>query len=425
MSLSTELSSRDVVKALETLSDAKTKILVFHLGVETYILQNIESRYNAESHKIHAIQAWLDQDSEASWEKIVFGLIEIKMNVLAKQIATQHCSQLLDATMALRESTNIHTTQEFSTVPSPAAIPSVINSRLTATHTAPDGDRQWLSVISRGWYGRCHGNNCAQKGYGRHGLVNGIWPSNCGQFPSAIQRAKLQLEKRFVDLICDAQRQICEKEMHDRQFLDRFRNCLLLLPLPNKAIHINVFLDEILAAKDAKKLLAIICLHSDYRNHEILYHIITRFCGATLQKNMQKYCKQLEEFQMATTVDVYISAMPPEEQQQVAKGTLSEMAVKIGKPSSRCTLYEIQKLAEAITELSYLSFHGLYVGSVSPNRVVVVIRFPSSAMGWLLAVMTLEFMHTHLLTEVSVDKKCLTLLKADKNILVYRYNLLL
>ena len=38
-------SSQAVVKALQTLSDKKTKQLVFHLGVDTYILENIETRY--------------------------------------------------------------------------------------------------------------------------------------------------------------------------------------------------------------------------------------------------------------------------------------------------------------------------------------------------------------------------------------------
>ena len=92
------------MKALETLSDEKTKNLVFHLSVDMYIHSAEyahESRYNVESYKIHAIQAWLEQDTEASWEKIVSGLMLIKLNVLAQQIATQHCPQLLDAWLRL------------------------------------------------------------------------------------------------------------------------------------------------------------------------------------------------------------------------------------------------------------------------------------------------------------------------------------
>ena len=148
MSSSTELSSEDalvVVRALETLSDEKTKELVFHLGMPMYMLQNIESRYSVESQRIRAIQSWLDRDTEASWEKIVCGLIEIKMNVLAKQVATQHCPRFLDITAAHIKSATVHTTQPIHTpaleahaMPSPASGTSAADSQPATTNTAID-----------------------------------------------------------------------------------------------------------------------------------------------------------------------------------------------------------------------------------------------------------------------------------------------
>ena len=228
----------------------------------------------------------------------------------------------------------------------------------------------------------------------------------------------LELEERFADLTCDAQFEIGEKEKQDRRFLDRFRSRLLLLPVAKKSIHVKFFKtseDEILAAETTRKILAILCRHSNYRNYEILLHLITRFCGAQLQKYMQEYCKMLESFEKATTIDVYISAISAGKKLVVA---FSEMVAKIAKPHSQCTLYDIRKLKEEIAEAATLESHSVYIESEGVQCVVVVFRFPTSAVGWVLAAMTPNFMTTHLLTEVAVDGECLTIMTEHMNVLV-------
>ena len=47
--------------------------------------------------------------------------------------------------------------------------------------------------------------------------------------------------------------------------------------------------------------------------------------------------------------------------------------------------------------------------------------FPSSAVGWVLSAMTPAFMHTHLLSEVAVDGRQLTIIEADSHELVSVY----
>ena len=88
--MSTNLSPQQVVKALEVLSNDETTELVFFLGVSLHVLNDIEK---GRIYKIRAIQAWLDKDTGASWEKIISGLREIKKDVLAKEVAKQHCPQ--------------------------------------------------------------------------------------------------------------------------------------------------------------------------------------------------------------------------------------------------------------------------------------------------------------------------------------------
>ena len=92
MASSTRLSLADVAKALETLTSEETKHLIILFGVPPNVVIDIETEYkSSSSRKTHIIQAWLDKDTGASWEKIISGLIEIKKDVLAKEIAIQHC----------------------------------------------------------------------------------------------------------------------------------------------------------------------------------------------------------------------------------------------------------------------------------------------------------------------------------------------
>ena len=79
-------SVRDVVKALKTLSVEKTRNLVFHLGVPPNAMDDIEKEYSGDTRKQKFIEKWLDTDTNASWEKLVSGLREIDMPVLAAEV---------------------------------------------------------------------------------------------------------------------------------------------------------------------------------------------------------------------------------------------------------------------------------------------------------------------------------------------------
>ena len=90
MAASTKLSLKGVVKALDKLTTAETQELVVRFGVQRHILVNLQTQDNP---KVCFIEAWLDRDMEASWEKIVSGLQEIEKAVLAREIATRQCPQ--------------------------------------------------------------------------------------------------------------------------------------------------------------------------------------------------------------------------------------------------------------------------------------------------------------------------------------------
>ena len=477
MAVPAKLKLLDVVTALEPLTNEQTKNLVIHLGVELKTTVDIETDYRGSSRKLHSIQAWLDQDTEASWEKIVSGLEQIGMNVLARQVATQHCPQSLvpatpssgphqPATVPTSQPTNtpappgtssgqqpasghtpqpeaiLHPPQPTNTpapptpaTPSPVATtppvtdcgqsPNQPHTTSSTPATVPDQSNPPASEHSQALalpppstspptdYVNQPSHTTTTTVQLQSLVAAVIAQPSTVTFWSLekVMDTILQLEEMFADLQADAQTEIANRETEDRAFLSRFRSRLLLLPVAKRAPHVKFFRQarkEILEAKNTDTILAILCTHIDYRNYEILLHIITRFCTAPLKESMQKYRVSLEAFEMHTAVDVYISAVPDEMNEELERG-FSQMVLKIDKPASQCTLHEVRKLNEAIITTSGLESHSVYIGSVAKNCVMVSVRFPSSAVGWVLSAMTTNFMTTHCLSEVTLDGRQLTL----------------
>ena len=214
---------------------------------------------------------------------------------------------------------------------------------------------------------------------------------------------------------------MCEKESGDPSFLDKFRDRLLGLPVAQKAIHAKFFReneDEILDARSMRKIFAILTRYCYYRNPEILRELVRKFCEAVLQGKMQEYVHSLERFEKATTVDVYLVAISARESLSLA---FTRMTVKINKPPSVCTLHEIRMFKEDLAERASLHSYGMYIESVSESSVRVMLRFPPSCVGWILAALTPDFMTTHLLTDVVVDEKQLAIEHTSQWKLVYAY----
>ena len=63
----------EVVASLDELTSEKAKELFFHLKVQLKTLDDIDTNHKGNMRKIYHVQAWFDQEVEASWEKIVGG----------------------------------------------------------------------------------------------------------------------------------------------------------------------------------------------------------------------------------------------------------------------------------------------------------------------------------------------------------------
>ena len=377
------ISPRDVVNALRTLTDDESKELFFELGVPLHTLNDIAAEQKGKMRRIHYVQGWFDRNVEVDWEKLAAGLKLIGKISLAEEIGPQ---------------------SRVGRALTPQAVEDVTPDPVAPVEGVPESSELAPSSLT---------------------TVATTTPSSSSTSTNRVSQVRNtidQLTDTFLDLLSDTRSEMCEKESENPKFLDKFRDHLLGLPVAKKATHVKFFReneDEILDARNMRKIFAILTRYCNfYCNPEILRELVRKFCEAVLQGKMREYCEFLERFEKATTVDVYLVAISAGEELSLA---FTRMTVKINKPPSVCTLHEIRKMNEALAEKASLQSYGMYIESVSESSVLIVLRFPPSCVGWILAAMTPDFMTTHLLTDVVVDEKQLAIEHTSQEELVYAY----
>ena len=373
--MASRISPKNVVNALKTLNDEQSKELFFQLNVPLHILDGITADYRGNMRKIHYVQAWFDQEVEASWEKIVAGLKLIGMKALAETLATQQC---------------------LGGTPTSAAV-SLTPDLPSSPATAPEASGPQIS-----------GSSPSDPSLGPVACPSS--PSSPSDRVSQVRAEIDRLIKLFAGLMFDAQEEMSMKQNVDPSFLKKSIDFLLGLPVAQKAPHAKFFReceDDFLKAENVRKMFTILRRYCSYRNYAILREVVRKFCEAVLQRSMQEYCESLEKFEKATFIDVYLKAI---EASDVLTSEFTKMTVKINKPASECTLHEVRKITEAIIEKANLQSYGVYIGAVLEGSVQLELGFPASCVGLILGVFTPDFLATHLLSDVVLGQQHLSIL---------------
>ena len=391
------VSPQTVVTVLQDLSVEKTEELVFHLGVKQKDLDDIAQNYSGSSRKRHSIQAWLDSDTHASWGKLVSGLKQIGMTVVAERVESTYISQV-----------EVPLTVSTSVPVSSASVPPV----QSVSSSAPQGAGHVTPVPAAPILASVQPSTPA---------LNSSHPPAVSMVRVAEVKAKIeQLEDEFADIKADTHSSLSKKESQDPEFFHRFRNHLLELPVSKKVIHVKFFdknEDEIFCAKNIQRLFKIISNYCNYVNYEIILHIIKRFCEASLKSKMFRYRHSLTEFERTTTIDIYCLTISPHCVKVLE--AFSRVVAKINKPESSCTLYEVRQFNEALAEAGNVHAYSAYIESVIQSSVLVVLRIPPSCVGLVCTAITPNFAHVHHLTEVTVDGIPLAIIRERRELVRY------
>ena len=375
MASSAELSTLVVVNAIQSLTVEETKDLVFQLGVPLNELDDITARYGGSDCKRHLIQKWLDDDTLASWTRLVSGLQQIKKSVSAEKIVS---------TDIVAISTKARTAANLSNTAFPLPKPV----------TPPGSSPVALTPVSIQSFSLC---------------IQPIQLPVLSQERVAEVKVSIEhFEDEFTNLKSDTRASLCYKQSQDQAFIDTFRDYLIDLPVTKKAIHVKFFLkneDDIIEAKTIRKLFAILSRYCNYSNYEIVLHVANKFCEVALKKRMVSYRDSLTTFEKATTVDIYLCAIKAHPEGEICRG-FTKMAMKINKPTSMCTLYEIRMLKERIAGNASVPSYCVYIGeNIAKRSVLVCLRVHPACAEAVIAAVSSDFMKIHHLTEFFVNNR--------------------
>ena len=211
------------------------------------------------------------------------------------------------------------------------------------------------------------------------------------------------LQEEFFDLKSDTQESLSGEEHRDPKFIQKFQDYLLEMPVAKRQVHIRFFsknAEKILDAKTIRKLFVILGRYCNYSNYEIILHVVKRFCQE-LKGRMLTYRDCLISFEKSTTVDVYLCVISASPGGSIMKGFI-RMTMRLNKPPSKCSLYEIRELKESIEEEAALESYAMYIETPGEGSVSVSLCIHEEV-GWMVGVVfTAEFRQEHLVMEVTV-----------------------
>ena len=360
----------ELYDALSVLSWDEFQVFATHLGkgVDLPTLKRIEHDHGTTGTRIlHSIQAWLDYDFEVSWEKVVFALRKIGKNADAERLQSQYCPE-------------IHSLWSSSSELAPQATQ-------TTSDALPETSKDKPDICSPA-----------------HALVESPSADKTRVMKAAAQAA--ELSEKFVNVLSKAKIQLIILESDSTKFLTEFRTMLTTLPVSPKYKHLTFLKDEkpaLKAASDIDEIFDVIEPYMTHTDYSLLKYIIATFCNEDLQKMMNSYILELEEFEKTTTVH---DAQDIKHRERIPNGT-KRVVIRTRLPPTVCTLYNVRQVREAIADEAALEPYSHLQLDVHASAVTIVLAFPQLALSLVAQAMMADFLSTHNIESVSMDEKSL------------------
>lgn len=215
-----------------------------------------------------------------------------------------------------------------------------------------------------------------------------------------------QLKRKFSSLVTTSRVALGKKVEENPEFLEEFRDALLLLPVPlsEKPLHDKFFqgkrADELFAAKNINQIFVILSRYWNYTNYGLLKSIVESFCDSCLTEDVEQYCVTLDAFERATTIDVFLVATSASE---TMAHKFITMAAKINKSAAECTLHDVRKLKNSLAEESGITAYSIYVEVSGIGSVRLTLGIHPAAVSLVASALTQSFLLRSHMTDIVID----------------------
>ena len=362
----------ELCDALSVLSWDEFQVFATHLGkgVDLPTLNRIEHDHRTTGTRIlHSIKAWLDYDFDVSWGKIIFSLRKIGENADAERLQSQYCPEI-----AKHGSLQSYSSESAPQDTQPTSV---------APRPLPEASQDRPDVCSAT-------------------LAHNLPADNTGVMKAAAQAA--ELSDQFVKMLSEAKTQLIDLESESTKFLTKFRTFLTTLPLSSKYKHLDFLKDEkpaLKAANDVDEIFDVIEPYLTHTDYSLLKFIIATFCNKNLQKIMNSYILELEEFEKKTTVHDAQSTIYA---RKIPNGS-KPVVICTDLPPTVCTLHQVRQIREAIANEVALEPYSHLQLAVHASAVTIVLSFPELSLSLVAQAMTPDFLMTHNIESVFINQK--------------------
>ena len=394
---------RELLIALETISWSQLKLLAPHLtSYDLFpLLTDIERDYQGKERHLHAFQAWLERDLDASWENVVSALRAIYKNVLALEIEKKYCTSTSGMKPKPRPSGRrlpVLPVSAPALVPAAPSVvelvspppPSQLREERTACSTAPPS----LSPASTSTPSLIPPASDLSA-TGSQGDAVASSNRSCDDRHQEISEEAAHVQEQFVSVVISTKVCFMAKATKSEDFLTKFKVTLTTLSLLKKNQHL-LFLkkekDQIMEAKNVDKIFDVLDPYWNYVDYAFLDCIIKKLGTRELKEEMEKYIAELETFEKKTSVYDFDLAVTDERN---IPAYLKMITFRLARDPKKCSLYEVRQFKNAVINRSTLNDYAPFLESVSCSSVKITLAVPQEVYRIVIDALDKPFMSKH------------------------------
>ena len=211
-------------------------------------------------------------------------------------------------------------------------------------------------------------------------------------------------QEHFVTVLTHTQIYLSKREAACSEFLNGLCITLINLPLSTKFKHL-LFLRkkrrQIEDAQSVSKVFEILKRFWNYTDYALLQRIVEEFADDEIREEMKVYTAELEDFEKRTTVKDFEDATG----EKNTPYDYSEAIFEVSTDPSQCTLYQMRQIVMSLAHKSSLHCYAALVKGTRSNSVLITLAFPRHAIELLVPALDRDFLSTHNISSVTIDKK--------------------